>query len=849
MENQNHDPPKIAELHSQVKQKFWLWKTCEPNQKSDTFSELKDLKTDFRSVQRQHSAVKRRKLYSEIMEADSSNQQLFYHLVNKQRATGQTPTNELVYKNQTHRSSEEQLAVWAKYLQDRATAMNLPNFDKSYEETLSIDMSVIDCIATIHKPKVEPFSETEVYTAMKKLKKNKAGDIYGLTSEHLLHAMNSLVPLLTHIFNAMIENSLVPTAFKLGVLIPLVKKLKTKKFPTNYRGITIISIIGKHLELSMLLRIVSTFIKAQCKLQRGFTEGIAPLYAALLLCEAINEYAELGEDLVVVLLDAEKAFDKVSHENLFNKLYHMGMPLDFWKLIREWYRGFESQVRWLGNLSSTVEIKQGTIQGGGISPHAFKADTNDVLLEVTDRHLGAVIGTDNVAIPTCADDIAAIFKANSTDGDLITSIITAHSNRDKRCNNASKSNAILYKNSSAVCPPPDLKINGDRIPNVEEAVHIGILQSSNTKVNQKRVQLCIRRATQALYATFGAGVHGRNGINPQVSAKIWRTFIIPRLTYGTELWILKRSEMDQFEKFQNTKLRQIQGLPDRTANIATTGLLGVWPVEAVIDRNAITLFTNIIRNKDSIEYQIAVRQLAVKSSKSNSWFQHINRTLQKYNLPNAHSLLENLPPKSAWSTTVSKQVKSFWQTTLYEKHSELTSTRYISTTSLKLQNTAPLWVTAKHSLRDTEKAFVKAKILTGTYRLQAHEAVFSKHRSPTCQLCKEQSEDRSHFLLNCMALAQYRKPHMALIHELLLECDSTCILHDDTLCLQLLLDASHSCLPIPIQEQEILVQLEKLSRDMIFHLHLCRWKILNTQYQKMTQMQPVTLGGPEKREK
>ena len=40
----------------------------------------------------------------------------------------------------------------------------------------------------------------------------------------------------------------------------------------------------------------------------------------------------------------------------------------------------------------------------------------------------------------------------------------------------------------------------------------------------------------------------------------------------------------------------------------TLGLLGILPVEAVIDKNALNLFMNVISDKNSIEYQIAERQ-------------------------------------------------------------------------------------------------------------------------------------------------------------------------------------------------------------------------------------------------
>ena len=59
------------------------------------------------------------------------------------------------------------------------------------------------------------------------------------------------------------------------------------------------------------------------------------------------------------------------------------------------------------------------------------------------------------------------------------------------------------------------------------------------------------------------------------------------------------------ETFQRKSLKQIQSLPDKTPNVVTLGLVGILPVEAVIDKNALNLFMNVISDKNSIEYQIA----------------------------------------------------------------------------------------------------------------------------------------------------------------------------------------------------------------------------------------------------
>ena len=67
-------------------------------------------------------------------------------------------------------------------------------------------------------------------------------------------------------------------------------------------------------------------------------------------------------------------------------------------------------------------------------------------------------------------------------------------------------------------------------------------------------------------------------------------------------------------------LKQILSLPTRTADAAVYVLSGILPVEAQIHIRTLVLFNNICNQADnSIEKNLARRQLIVKSNESTSW--------------------------------------------------------------------------------------------------------------------------------------------------------------------------------------------------------------------------------------
>ena len=59
----------------------------------------------------------------------------------------------------------------------------------------------------------------------------------------------------------------------------------------------------------------------------------------------------------------------------------------------------------------------------------------------------------------------------------------------------------------------------------------------------------IQTARKTMYSLMGAGLHGRRGLNPLTSYKIWECFGLPRATYGLESVKLAKKDVDSREKY------------------------------------------------------------------------------------------------------------------------------------------------------------------------------------------------------------------------------------------------------------------------------------------------------------
>ena len=94
-----------------------------------------------------------------------------------------------------------------------------------------------------------------------------------------------------------------------------------------------IPVIRKLFE-TVLLNRLDELNNDQSELQFGFTKGLSPTMAALILSEAVLDSAHTRDPLYIAALDTQKAFDVVSHPVLMKMLHFQGINSHLWQVIR-----------------------------------------------------------------------------------------------------------------------------------------------------------------------------------------------------------------------------------------------------------------------------------------------------------------------------------------------------------------------------------------------------------------------------------------------------------------------------------------------------------------------------------
>ena len=215
-----------------------------------------------------------------------------------------------------------------------------------------------------------------------------------------------------------------------------------------------------------------------------------------------------------------------------------------------------------------------TPSGDILSTGLYKSYINELLLTLDCNRVGTHIGTTYVGCPTVADDLALLTNLTS-DLQLMLDVINSFANREKYVIHPEKSTIMRIPKKSTRFEVTDWKLGDKEVSISQTATHLGILCSTKNDINTSNVEDRISCARKTIYSLTGTGLHGTNGLSPTACIKLFNTYVLPRLLYGLETFILKPTHFNLLEIFHLSFLRKIQCLPSRSIRGITYLLLGV----------------------------------------------------------------------------------------------------------------------------------------------------------------------------------------------------------------------------------------------------------------------------------
>jgi hypothetical protein len=121
----------------------------------------------------------------------------------------------------------------------------------------------------------------------------------------------------------------------------------------------------------------------------------------------------------------------------------------------------------------------------------------------------------------------------------------------------------------------------------------------------------------------------------------------------------------------------MQSLPQRNTVSAVYLLIGAYPGEAEIHLRQLSLLYSLLSCHNGRIKEVVSRQISVNYDNTKSFFCHIRKILEIYELPKIHELQSNLPPKPKWKNLVNSTRKKYWTELLKEETSGKTTLKFI----------------------------------------------------------------------------------------------------------------------------------------------------------------------------
>ena len=188
------------------------------------------------------------------------------------------------------------------------------------------------------------------------------------------------------------ESETIPNEWRDSNIVTIFKK-GNRADCKNYRGISLLAVIGKIFARIILQRLVqhiseTILPKTQCGFRRD-RSTIDMIFAARQIQEKCREQ-NIG--LYLIFFDLTKAFDTVSREALWKLLERYGCPPKFINLIRLFHDHIRGQVVLGKSTSKFVPISNGVKQGCVLAPSLFGIFLTAVIQEAyKDRDEGIYI--------------------------------------------------------------------------------------------------------------------------------------------------------------------------------------------------------------------------------------------------------------------------------------------------------------------------------------------------------------------------------------------------------------------------------------------------------------------------
>ena len=557
---------KVAEK----KKAFSEWLRDKTDQKWENYRNIKnEVKRSVRvSKKRANNRWGRR-----LTENFSENKKMFWKEVKQQRKEGGKREETVKDRNGQLLTKEEEVNHrWAEHFEE------LLNFDDRTEARVT-PVPFGGGAPRIDRLNRTSVTKVDVEVAVRSMRVGKSAGRDGITAECLKQGGGAIVEWLVRLLNTCFDAGEVPEDWRMAIIVPLYKGKGDKHVCGNYRGISLLSVVGKVYGRVLANRLREGTDRWLSEEQCGFREGRGCVDQLFVVRQACEKYLAKGRESFWAFMDLEKAYDRIDRAALWTVLGFYGVGGKLLAAVKSFYKNSRACVRVGDRESESFEVKVGLRQGCVMSPGLFNIFMDGVVREINARLEGrglGLIGDDRQPWKLnqilFADDTALVADSEEALQQLVTEFGRVCRRRKLKVN-VGKSKVMRCSNEDPV-PGLQIQLEGEQLEKVDSFKYLGATVAEGGDVG-KEVQ---HRVIEASRAMGGMNKIFKNReVDMRTKRGLYESIIVPTALYGAETWGLKVEDKKRLDVMEMKCLRSMSGVTiwDRNTNESIRGRTGV----------------------------------------------------------------------------------------------------------------------------------------------------------------------------------------------------------------------------------------------------------------------------------